>query len=72
MIPLMIMIMQSKKKTKSLLHVLFERNPKKNYEIRQMKYTPPEKILWFGQFVKLMCSSRKKTGGLIKRHVTKI
>ena len=34
--------------------------PKKNYEIRQMKYTPPEKMLWFGQFVKLMCSSCKK------------
>ena len=56
-------------RTFSLLLMFFEQkrigvvvqglDPPKNYEIRQMNCTPQEKMLWFGQFVKLMFSSSK-------------
>ena len=55
------------KEKKRFLHVLFELN-QKNYEIRQMNYIPQEKMLWFGQFVKLMFSSPKKNRVLHNQH----
>ena len=68
---IIIMIMLLAKKGSFLLFSLKKKGIK-NYRVRQMKFnnTTPEKLLWFGQFIKLMPSHSMETVCISKNQIS--